>query len=122
MSENVKQPSDSGSVASHGYAATDIFTELYDPKVGRKLRQIPFGGKCSNCGEWSGHKLDCDKVDVEQLYRIAKTAQSAEEQARERADRYWKMLQQYQGKLATLRHENNQLRKANERLRASKSA
>ena len=91
----------------------DIYTELYDPKVGRKLRQIPFGGKCDKCAEWNGHKIDCEKVDTEQLYRIAKSAQAAEEYARERADRYWKMLQQYQGKLATLKHENNKLRKAN---------
>lgn len=100
----------------------DIFTELYDPKVGRKLRQIPFGVKCEKCGEWSGHALDCDEVDMEQLYRIAKTAQAAEENARKRADRYWKMLLQYQGKLATLKHENNKLRKANEKLRSDKSA
>lgn len=103
------------------YADMEIYTELYDPKVGRKLRQIPFGGKCNKCGEWHGHKIDCDEVDTEQLYRIAKSAQHSEEHARERADRYWKMLQQYQGKLATLKHENNTLRKANERLRAEKS-
>jgi hypothetical protein len=95
----------------------EIWTELYDPKVGRKLRQIPFQYKCDKCGEWNGHKLDCDAVDMEQLYRIAKQAQKAEEHARERADRYWQMLQQYQGKLATLKHENNKLRKANEKLR-----
>jgi len=72
----------------------DIWTELYDPKEGRKLRQIPH-----------------ENVDIEQLYRIARSAQNAEKHARERADRYWKMLQQYQGKLAVLKHENNQLRK-----------
>jgi len=55
------------------------------------------------------------------LYRIAKTAQDAEELARKRADRYWKMLQQYQGKLAILKHENNKLRKAHEKLEAMRN-
>lgn len=95
----------------------DIWTELHDPKKGRKLREIPFLGKCPKCEMWNGHALDCDEVDLDQLYRIAKTAQESEARSRERADRYWKMLQQYQGKLATLRHENNKLRKANEQLR-----
>lgn len=95
----------------------DIWTELYDPKVGRRLREIPYLGKCSECGESNGHKVDCGSVDIEQLFRIAKTAQQAEQSARLKAHRYWEMLQQYQGKLATLRHENNILRKANEKLR-----
>lgn len=100
----------------------DIWTELYDPKDGRKLREIPMGGTCKKCGKWNGHRLDCEEVDTEQLYRIAKQAQAAEEHARKLADRYWRMLQQYQGKLATLKHENNKLRKANEKLRSEKAA
>jgi hypothetical protein len=95
----------------------DIWTELYDPKDGRKLREIPMGGTCKKCGKWNGHRLDCEEVDTEQLYRIAKQAQAAEEHARKLADRYWRILQQYQGKLATLKHESNKLRKNNERLR-----
>ena len=96
-----------------------IWTELYDPKEGRKLREIPMQSKCQECEQLGGHRLDCSSASKEQLYRIAKTAQDAEAQARKRADRYWKMLQQYQGKLATLKHENNKLRKANERLMAA---
>ena len=96
-----------------------IWTELYDPKEGRKLREIPMQSKCQECEQLGGHRLDCSSASKEQLYRIAKTAQRREAQARKRADRYWKMLQQYQGKLATLKHENNKLRKANERLMAT---
>lgn len=97
----------------------NIWVELYDPKEGRKLREIPMQFKCLECGGLSGHRLDCSSATKEQLYRIVKNAQAAEEQARKRADRYWQMLQQYQGKLAVLRHENNKLRKANERLNAA---
>ena len=101
----------------------DIWTELYDPKEGRKLREIPMQfGKCQECQQFNGHRLDCSSATKEHLYRIAKTAQDAEELARKRADRYWKMLQQYQGKLAILKHENNKLRKANERLNAAMKA
>jgi len=97
----------------------DIWTELYDPKEGRKLREIPIQFKCNECEQLSGHRIDCSSATKEQLYRIAKTAQDAESLARKRADRYWQMLQQYQGKLAVLKHENNKLRKANERLIAT---
>ena len=97
----------------------DIWVELHDPKEGRKRREIPMQFKCQECGQLGGHRLDCSSATKEQLYRIAKTAQDAEELARKRADRYWQMLQQYQGKLAVLRHENNKLRKANERLNAA---
>ena len=97
----------------------DIWVELYDPKEGRKLREIPMQSKCQECEQFNGHRIDCSSATKEQLYRIAKTAQDAEAQARKRADRYWQMLQQYQGKLATLKHENSKLRKANERLNAA---
>jgi hypothetical protein len=96
----------------------NVWTELYDPKVGRKLREIPLIGTCGKCGEWNGHKLDCEEVDTHQLYRIAKAAQKSEEYYRERADRFWRMIQQYQGKIAVLKHENNKLRRANERAKA----
>lgn len=97
------------------------WTELYDPKQGRKLREIPYTGQCPTCEQWDGHRLDCDEVDLEQLYLIVKRSQKAEERARTRAARYWDMLQQYQGKLATLKHENNKLRKANKHLTAERS-
>ena len=94
----------------------DAWTELYDPKNGRQFRQIPYYGLCKICNGRNGHHLDCPEVTLESLGKLVKVAQAAEEHARQRADRYWKMIQQYQGKLAVLRHENNKLRKANAKI------
>ena len=96
----------------------DHWTELYDPKKGRKFRQIPYVGRCDECAAPNGHCLDCPKLTMESLGKLVKMSQAAEEHARERADRYWQMLLEYQGKVAILKHENNQLRKANVRLRS----
>lgn len=100
------------------YAEHDVvWTELYDPKEGRKLRQVPWIGRCGECGALNGHHLDCSKVTMETLGALVKNSQAAEESAREKADRYWRQVVQATGKLAIIRHENNKLRRANEKLR-----
>lgn len=93
------------------------WNQLHDPKEGRPIRDIPYTGKCGQCGEWDGHKLDCPAVDLEQLARMVKRAQKKEEEASKQAKRYWEQLQRAIGRVAVLRHENNKLRAANEKLR-----
>lgn len=97
-----------------------IWSELHDPKEGRKLREIRFVGKCDECGEYDGHQLDCTSVTVESMVRLVLRAKRHEEEARKRADRNWNLLTKYQGKLAVLKHENNKLRAANKKLRELK--
>lgn len=90
---------------------------IYDPKEGRPLREIPHTGTCKQCGMWDGHRLDCPTVDIEQLAKMVQYARKQEENAKERAKRYWDQLQRAIGKVAILKHENNKLRKKNERLK-----
>lgn len=91
---------------------TDVWTELYSPKQERiaNRREGPFG-RCDECGQFRGRK-----VTREDLIRLAESAIEQEKWVRSRADRYWTALQTATGKLAMLRHENNKLRRANERL------
>ena len=91
---------------------------IYDPKEGRPLRDIPHTGTCKECGKWDGHRLDCSKVDIEQLAKMVLRSQKQEELAKERSKRHWEQLQRAIGKVAVLKHENNKLRKENERLRS----
>lgn len=97
---------------------TDVWTELYSPKQERiaNRREGPFF-RCVECGMRSGHSSDCSKVTRDDLIRLAESSIEQEKWVRSRADRYWTALQTATGKLAMLRHENNKLRRANERLR-----
>ena len=93
------------------------WTELYDPKEGRAIRQIPFSGTCPKCRKWNGHALDCPEVDMEQLAKLVYYAQKQEENAKSVAKRYWEYLQRATGKVATLKLENQKLRQENQKLR-----
>jgi len=94
------------------------WTELYDPKEGRPLRDIPELGMCPKCKKYDGHCLDCPEVTIEQMARIVINSQKQEEYAKTRSKRYWEQLQRAIGKVAVLRHENNKLRAANEKMKA----
>ena len=97
------------------------WTELYDPKKGRRLREIPYYGGSKVCKGARGHALDCPEITLESMASVIQRSQVAEEHTRTRADRYWNMVKEYQGKVAILKHENNTLRKANEQLRRTLS-
>ena len=99
------------------YEETTPYTELHDPKDSKSKRWIASTGKCPDCGSWNGHALDCEKVNFKDLYELVKKSQRWEEHYRKLADRYWTMLCQRAGKVSILKHENNKLRKANDRLR-----
>lgn len=94
------------------------WNQIYDPKEGRPLRRIPPLGECKTCGQWNGHRLDCPEVTMEHLAKMVLHAQSSEESAKRTSKRYWEQLQRAIGKVAILRHENNKIRKANEKIRA----
>lgn len=95
------------------------WTELYDPKEGRPIRNIEYTGKCKECEQYNGHRLDCSFVNLEQLAKMVKFAQKQEEDAKKQSKRYWNQLQRAIGRVAVLRHENNKLRKENDRLKGN---
>ncbi|MCA9324835.1 hypothetical protein KDA23_02065 [Candidatus Saccharibacteria bacterium] len=98
------------------------WNQLYDPKEGRAIRQIPCSGMCKHCGEYCGHKLDCPEVTLEHLAKMVRLSQAQEELSKRHAKRYYEQLQRAVGRVAVLRHENNKLRKANQKLRAELDA
>ena len=95
-----------------------VFGELYSPKENRIEHRAAAEYKyCTECKHYSGHDYTCSKCTNDDLIRIAVGARKAESHIRETAKKYWGLLQIFTGKVAVLRHENNKLRKANEKLR-----
>lgn len=92
------------------------WNQLYDPKDGRPIREIPFIPECKECGQWNGHRLDCSEVTMEHMAKMVTHAQKHQELAAKRVKRLGNQLQVAVGRVAVLRHENNKLRKRNERL------
>lgn len=94
-----------------------MWSEIYDSKdhriANRDRGPIRF---CDKCQQWQGHSIDCSEVTLEGLAALLMQARKNEQHARDRAANYLKHLKMMSGKLAMLKHENNQLRKNNERL------
>lgn len=103
------------------------FNELWWENINGKWRLVDESGEPHVCDEYKTgqrtmsiygelnnnpkqHRLSKEIPDEGKWHRMAN-------QWRDRANKYWKFIQQYQGKVAVLRHENNKLRKANEKMR-----
>lgn len=114
----MNKPNDVDAASDQPIVNASWWNTIYDPKEGRPLRDIPYTGTCGDCGKCDGHRLDCPKVDSEALAKMLLRAQKQEALSKERAKRYWEKLQRAIGKVAVLKHENNKLRKENERLRS----
>jgi len=97
--------------------SSEFYTELYNVKKSNVEKSPKTGGYCKECRFWDGHNIDCSKVTLEDAVKLAIRNKKQEIFARERAANYLEQLQRLTGKLAILRHENNKLRKQNERLR-----
>ncbi len=101
----------------------DFFGEVYDEK-GQRYRYAhrPDQGWCEHCRCFGGHRIDCTSVPLTPglaAYKIDQLLKDSE-WARERAATLLDKVRIMHGKLAMLKHENNKLRRANERLRAGK--
>ena len=72
---------------------------------------------CDLCQRYGGHKEDCTAQTKESLLASVKKAIEREKWARETATNYLRQLQNLHGKLSMIKHENNKLRKANEKLK-----
>ena len=96
-----------------------FYTEIYDAKTTnvRERQKSGVMSFCSECKQYSGHEVTCSKVTIESIARLLANSRKSEEAMRVKAARWIEHLQRLTGKLAILRHENNQLRKANEKLR-----
>jgi len=96
---------------------SDFYTEIYDQKTQNvKIRPKSKLGICDECKGWSGHKVTCSKVTIERVKELLDTARKQEEAMRLKAARWLEHLQRTTGKIAILKHENNKLRWANEKL------
>ena len=96
----------------------NLYTEIYDTKSHRiRCRDKGPYHLCPKCKGWQGHELECEDVTVDGIALLLANSRAAEEAAWERAARYHTTLQIMAGKVAILRHENNKLRKANDKLR-----
>jgi hypothetical protein len=93
---------------------------IYDEKHHRVSDMPGVWRLCDECLVRGGHTITCSQCTPEWLAYLANHAQAQEARARKNAGEYLAALQQMHGKIALLRHENNKLRKANERLRAGK--
>lgn len=98
---------------------SSFWSEIHDSKV-ENARQRPKSAfrYCDECKAWQGHEAKCSKVTVEALANLLKQARKNEESVRGKAARWLESLQIATGKNAILKHENNKLRKANNKLRA----
>lgn len=90
---------------------------IYDEKHLRIGTRPQSGGWCEECQCYGGHRTICSQCTPEWMAYLAAHAQEQEARARKNAGEYLAALQKLHGKIAMLRHENNKLRKANERLR-----
>lgn len=98
---------------------TPFGSEIYDAKT-ENVRCRPKGPYvyCEKCKSWQGHEVTCSEVSVESIAMLLAQSRHNEQQIRDKAARWLESLQRLTGKLAVLKHENNKLRKANERLLA----
>jgi len=100
---------------------SDFYTEVYDQKTQNvKIRPTSKFERCHECNGWSGHKLDCSQVTIERVKELLDTSREQEEVMRLKAARWLEHLQRATGKIALLKHENNKLRWANEKLTADR--
>jgi hypothetical protein len=100
---------------------SDFYTEVYDQKTQNvKIRPKANLGICDECKGWGGHKVDCSQVTIERVKELLDTARKQEESIRLKAARWLEHLQRATGKIALLKHENNKLRWANEKLTADR--
>lgn len=100
-----------------------FYTEVYDAKTQNvKVRPKSAFKFCEECKRYQGHEATCSEVTVESIAVLLKNSRDAEQAARERAARWLEHLQRCTGKIALLKHENNKLRQANEKLRAERSS
>ena len=72
---------------------------------------------CPECRESWSHGNGCSFKTYENYMADIKLLQDQIRRASEFGSKYYTQLQRTLGKLAQLKHENNKLRKANERLR-----
>jgi hypothetical protein len=93
---------------------------IYDEKHYRIATRPQWGGWCEECKRHGGHTTICSQCTPEWMAYLATHAQDQEARARKYAAQCLSALKMMHGKVALLRHENNKLRKANERLRAGK--
>ena len=100
-----------------------FYSEIYDTKTQNvKVRPTSAFRMCEECKGWSGHEITCSQVTVESIAELLKQSRKSEQSMRDKAARWLEHLQRATGKIAILKHENNQLRKANDKLRAERSA
>ena len=101
-----------------------FYSEIYHAKT-ENVRVRPKSSMkfrvCEECKAWRGHEVTCSKVTVEAIAELLRQSRDSQEAMRAKAARWLEHLQRTTGKLAMLKHENNKLRKANEKLRASRS-
>ena len=97
----------------------NVHTELHDPKLSRiSDREPAWCPECRRClyGGY-GHRPDCSKHSTGDLeYALDRLKKDIAWHSKKTAS-MWEQLQRMTGKLAILRHENNKLRAANEKLR-----
>ncbi len=109
------------SAASRG--SPSFMGEVYDEK-GQRYR---YGNRpeqffCSTCGTFGGHRINCPDLTLTPAVAAFQIDQlrSELEWARNRAATLLDKVRIMHGKVSTLKHENNKLRRANEVLRAKR--
>lgn len=99
---------------------SDPIGQIYDT-AGHRLRDSgPQGTSkfCSTCKVYNGHKTNCSEITKEQLAHHLEHARGREKWAIGRVGILRDAITAMHGKFAMLRHENNKLRKVNEKLRS----
>jgi len=95
-----------------------FYSEIYDAKT-QNVRARPTSALrlCDECKAWQGHEITCSQVTIESIAKLLEHSRKSEQAMRDKAARWLEHLQRATGKIAILKHENNKLRKANDKLR-----
>ena len=92
----------------------EVYNEAFDVKLLRTRSVL--SPRCEKCHNWGQHhRASCEYSTKADALHHMDEAKQREKWAREKAGQWLQACRQMQGKIAILKHENNELRKKVER-------